>query len=313
MMKEIFLAGGCFWGTQHFMRLIHGVIRTTVGYANSIEEAPSYRQVCTGSTGAVETVRVEYDPVIIGLTELLQLYFMTIDPLSVNRQGNDNGTQYRTGIYYTDPDDLPVIIAAVESMERRLKQKSAIEIGSLLNFYEAEDYHQDYLVRNPGGYCHIDSHLFELARNYRTRSAESTLRERLTPLQYEVTQHNATERPFHNEYNAEFRPGIYVDIVYGKPLFVSDDKFESGCGWPAFSRPIDSSLITTHRDTSGGRERLEVRSAGADSHLGHVFPDGPAELGGLRYCINSASLRFIPLDRMAAEGYAEYIPLIKIL
>lgn len=312
-MKEIFLAGGCFWGIQHFMRLIHGVMHTTVGYANSMEKSPSYRQVCTGLTGAAETVRVEYDPAIIGLTELLQLYFLTIDPLSVNRQGNDNGTQYRTGIYYTDPDDLPVIIAAVESMERRLKQKSAVEIGPLLNFYEAEDYHQDYLIRNPGGYCHVDSRLFEIARNYRARSAESSLRERLTPLQYEVTQHNATERPFHNEYNAEFRPGIYVDIVDGKPLFVSADKFESGCGWPAFSRPIDASLITTHRDTSGGRERVEVRSAGADSHLGHVFPDGPAELGGMRYCINSAALRFIPLDRMAAEGYAEYIPLVKII
>ena len=143
-----------------------------------------------------------------------------------------------------------------------------------------------------------------------TREMEA-LRQRLTPLQWEVTQHGATERPFVNEYDHEFRPGIYVDITDGTPLFVSSDKFDSGCGWPAFSRPIDDSLLQELQDNSYGMNRIEVKASKSDSHLGHVFPDGPKETGGLRYCINSASLRFIPLADMAKEGYASYIPLVK--
>ena len=173
------------------------------------------------------------------------------------------------------------------------------------------DYHQYYLARNPGGYCHIDPALFELARTARQpKTHNDSLRQRLTPLQFEVTQHGATEPPFANEYNREFRPGIYVDVVTGEPLFLSTDKFESGCGWPAFSRPIERKAVTEHTDTSHGMVRTEVRSAGG-SHLGHVFPDGPKATGGLRYCINSASLRFIPLEDMEREGYGKYITEIK--
>lgn len=311
-IKIIYLAGGCFWGTDHLMSLVPGVESTTVGYANSSVPDPTYRMVCSGETGAAETVMVEYDSARVALSDILALYFRSIDPLSVNRQGNDIGTQYRTGIYYTDPDDLPVINALVATVARRYAEPLAVEVALLQNFYPAEDYHQNYLYDNPGGYCHVNPALFEEARNLHSRSSadKEELRSRLTPLQWEVTQNGATERPFINEYDHEFRPGIYVDITDGTPLFVSSRKYDSGCGWPAFSRPISDDLITEHTDTSFGRIRTEVRSASSGAHLGHVFPDGLADDGGLRYCINSASLRFIPLDEMAAAGYADYIPLI---
>ena len=328
--KTIYLAGGCFWGTQHFLGLVPGVEMTEVGYANSNVANPTYQQVCTGRTGAAETVRVVYDADIVSLPYLLQLYYKTIDPTSLNRQGHDRGTQYRTGIYYTDPGDREVIVKSLTELQKNYISPLAVEVGALQNFYPAEDYHQDYLDKNPGGYCHIDPSLFALAKNAKdttlqarqaveiddvsplyVKPTDEELRQRLTPLQYEVTQNNATERPYLNEYNAEFRPGIYVDITTGEPLFLSTDKFESGCGWPAFSKPIDSSLLKELTDTSHGMVRTEVRSAHGDAHLGHVFPDGPQESGGLRYCINSASLRFVPLSEMADQGYSALIPLVE--
>lgn len=320
--KEIYLAGGCFWGTEHFMSLVRGVESTEVGYANSIVPSPTYRQVCTGRTDAAETVKVVYDADSVSLPFLLDLYYKTIDPTSENRQGNDVGTQYRTGIYYTDDADRPVVEESLHRLSRQYVMPLAVEVERLRNFYPAEEYHQDYLDRNPGGYCHIDPSLFRLAREARDTSMESgrrsyvkpddaELRRRLTAMQYEVTRHNATEPPFRNEYYREFSPGIYVDITTGEPLFLSNDKFDSGCGWPAFSRPIDGNVVTEHSDVSHGMVRTEVRSRAGDAHLGHVFPDGPSDKGGMRYCINSASLRFVPLDSMEAEGYGEYMPLVK--
>ena len=318
MKKTIYLAGGCFWGTEHLMELVDGVVDTEVGYANGVVENPSYEQVCTGDTGAAETVKVTYDDDKVALSTLLRLYFRSIDPLSLNRQGNDCGTQYRTGIYYTDAADAEVVTAEVATLQRRHKQPLALEYGELRNFYPAEEYHQQYLDKNPRGYCHVSRELFAEAaaigrkeREEHDASRKSELRKRLTPLQWEVTQNGATERPFVNEYDHEFRPGIYVDVIDGTPLFVTSDKYDSGCGWPAFSQPIDQELITRHIDTSYGRVRTEVRSSASGAHLGHVFNDGPAETGGLRYCINSASLRFVPLDRMADEGYAYLIPLVE--
>lgn len=317
MIKSIYLAGGCFWGTAHLFSLVEGVTGTTAGYANSMIESPTYEQVCTGLTGSAETVRVDYDDKVIGLTELLQLYFRSIDPLAENRQGNDVGTQYRTGIYYTDPSDAQVVEAQVAAIQRRHTQPLAVECGLLRNFYPAEEYHQQYLQKNPRGYCHIDRSLFAEAKALKPGATvpaaidREELRSRLTPLQWEVTQHGATERPFANEYDAEFRRGIYVDITDGSPLFLSSRKFNSGCGWPAFSKPIDNNLLTELTDTSYGRIRTEVRSSKSGAHLGHVFPDGPAEDGGLRYCINSAALRFIPVERMEEEGYGNYIPLVE--
>ena len=314
MTKTIYLAGGCFWGTAHLFSLVAGVLSARAGYANSVVANPTYEEVCSGRTQAAETVEVTYDDSLVGLTDLLCLYFRSIDPLSLNRQGGDVGTQYRTGIYYTDPADRPVIEAQMATIQRRNTQPLAVETGPLRNFYPAEEYHQDYLYKHPDGYCHVDPSLFKEAREMRPCSVaadKAALKARLTPLQWEVTQHAATEQPYVNEYDNEFRPGIYVDIVDGTPLFVSSRKYNSGCGWPAFSRPIDDALIDRHLDTSYGRVRTEVRSASSGAHLGHVFTDGPQDDGGLRYCINSAALRFIPLDEMAAAGYADYIGLVK--
>ncbi|MBD5276438.1 MAG: peptide-methionine (S)-S-oxide reductase MsrA [Bacteroides sp.] len=311
MTKQIFFAGGCFWGTEHLFSLVEGVMSTEAGYANSLTPDPSYEMVCSGSTGAAETVRVEYDDTEVGLTDLLSIYFRSIDPTSVNRQGNDRGTQYRTGIYYTFQADVPVIEAFVAAVQRRYSEPLAVEVKPLENFYPAELYHQQYLYKNPAGYCHINPELFAEVRNRKARRTDKAeLRSRLTPLQWEVTQNGATERPFVNEYDHEFRRGIYVDITDGTPLFVSSSKYNSGCGWPAFTRPIEPSLISEHTDTSFGRVRTEVRSASSGSHLGHVFPDGPAEEGGMRYCINSAALRFIPAGDMEREGYGSYLPII---
>lgn len=314
MIKTIYLAGGCFWGTEHLFSLVPGVIETTAGYANSNTPSPTYQQVCTGETNAVETVEIDYDDSMVSLTEILRLFFKSIDPTAVNHQGEDYGTQYRTGIYYTDEQDAPIVEAELATIQRRNNKPVVVEVGLLTNFYKAEDHHQHYLDINPGGYCHVSLTLFDEARNLGSKERldeNLELRSRLTPLQWEVTQNGATERPFVNEYDREFSPGIYVDIVDGTPLFVSSTKYDSGCGWPAFSRPIDSKLINEFCDTSYGRVRTEVRSSSSGAHLGHVFDDGPVDDGGMRYCINSAALRFIPLDKMAEQGYAQYIPLVK--
>jgi peptide methionine sulfoxide reductase msrA/msrB len=315
-MAEIYLAGGCFWGTEKYLSVIRGVTETEVGYANGTTERPTYEEVCTGKTGHAETVHVVYDPAILPLEFLLELYFDSIDPTSVNRQGGDSGLQYRTGIYYTDPADLPVIERSIEKLARRLDKPVAIEVKPLSNFWRAEEYHQKYLDKNPGGYCHIPKSKLTRAARAVVNPADyeppdEKRKSELSPLQYEVTQNAATEPPFKNEYWNEYRPGIYVDITTGEPLFVSTDKFESGCGWPSFARPLDPAAVNYHRDSSHGMERTEVRSRVGNAHLGHVFDDGPKELGGMRYCINSAALRFIPKEEMEKEGYGHLIEFVK--
>lgn len=306
MIREIYLAGGCFWGVEGYFKRIEGVKDTTCGYANGKTANPSYEDVCRHNTGHVETVRVLFDTDVINLEDLLIYYFRIIDPVSVNKQGNDVGTQYRTGIYYTDESLLPVIKAAVEREQRKYNEKIAVELLPLENFYSAEEYHQNYLDKNPNGYCHINLNLANepivRSENYK-KLDDKELKEKLTTLQYDVTMNAATERPFDNEFNSNFERGIYVDITSGEPLFLSTDKFESGCGWPSFSKPIQKDLVRYNEDLSLGRRRIEVRSNVADAHLGHVFDDGPSELGGLRYCINSAALRFIPIDKIDAQGY----------
>ena len=305
-MNTIYLAGGCFWGVEGYFKRIEGVKDTTCGYANGKTANPSYEDVCRHNTGHAETVRVLFDTDVISLEDLLIYYFRIIDPVSVNKQGNDVGTQYRTGIYYTDESLLPVIKAAVEREQRKYNEKIAVEVLPLENFYSAEEYHQNYLDKNPNGYCHINLNLANepivRSENYK-KLDDKELKEKLTTLQYDVTMNAATERPFDNEFNSNFERGIYVDITSGEPLFLSTDKFESGCGWPSFSKPIQKDLVRYNEDLSLGRRRIEVRSNAADAHLGHVFDDGPSELGGLRYCINSAALRFIPIDKMDAQGY----------
>ncbi len=315
MKHEIYLAGGCFWGLEQYLVSLPGVIETEVGYANGNTENPSYEQVCRENTGHAEAVRTVYDPERIGLAFLLKRYFEVIDPTSVNRQGGDMGSQYRTGIYYTDEGDRRVAEAALETLQTRHRKRIAIELLPLSNYYPAEEYHQRYLEKNPSGYCHIPrarfaeaKTAFDPAKRYIRRSDEE-LKAELTPEQYAVTMKNATEPPFRNAYFEEHREGIYVDITTGEPLFASADKFDSGCGWPSFSRPIAGASVVEKTDTGHGMLRTEVRSGIGDAHLGHVFEDGPAELGGLRYCINSASLRFIPKEEMQAQGYGHLLEL----
>ena len=312
---EIYFAGGCFWGTEAYLKRIPGVLETEVGYANSTVPDPTYEQVCSGATGAAEAVRVVFDVDVLTLPLLLAAYLRTVDPFSLDRQGNDVGTQYRTGIYWTDPTDETVVVSALVNLARTVGKNPRIEAGKLRNFYSAESYHQDYLGRNPLGYCHVNlvdvdvfmaEHAadFAIAREGYARPATEEIRAQLSPDAFEVTQHAATDRAHTHPYDQQFKDGIYVDVVSGEPLFSSRDKFDAGCGWPSFSRPIAQSVVAEAVDESiPGMPRVEVRSATADSHLGHVFPDGPSELGGQRYCINGSALRFIPADQLEAEGY----------
>ncbi len=298
MIKEIYLAGGCFWGIEKYLAMIKGVVSTQVGYANGNTENPSYEEVCRKGTGHAETVKVSYDSTLVSLGRILELFYSAIDPTAKNKQGNDIGTQYRTGIYYSDDQDQVVIQSSLQKLQLSYDQPIAVEALPLENYYTAEEYHQKYLDKNPGGYCHIGKDTFKKAIG-------------LSDLQYEVTQNNGTEPPYSNEYYNNFREGLYVDITTGEPLFTSMDKFESGCGWPSFSKPIRSELIVQRSDMTHGMDRVEVRSKKGNAHLGHVFRDGPKKTGGLRYCINSASLRFIPKEEMEAEGYGALLSLFE--
>ena len=243
----IYLAGGCFWGMEQLMQSIPGVIDAESGYANGTCEADAdYKTVCKGETGFRETVRVEYDPEQVSLDALLLAYFYVIDPTVQNRQGNDRGSQYQTGVYFTN-ESARETVKRIAEIERGRSEKFFVEIGPLKNYYPAEEYHQNYLEKNPNGYCHIP--------------------------------------------RAEME------------LFSSTDKYESGCGWPAFTKPIEGPAVVKKEDLSHGMRRTEVRSRAGDSHLGHVFTGDPESPNGVRYCINSAALRFVPYEKMEAEGY----------
>ena len=305
----IYLAGGCFWGMEHLMQSIPGVIDAESGYANGTCEADAdYKTVCKGNTGFREAVRVEYDPGQVSLDALLLAYFYVIDPTVRDRQGNDVGSQYQTGVYYTN-DSARETVERIAQIECGRSDKFFVEIGPLKNYYPAEEYHQDYLEKNPGGYCHIPREEIELFSKLRIdpgdykKPAAQAIRDRLTDEQYRVTQESGTERAFTGEYWDKFERGIYVDAVTGEPLFSSTDKYESGCGWPAFTRPIEAPAVVELNDDSLGIRRTEVRSRAGDSHLGHVFTGDPESPNGVRYCINSAALRFVPYAKMKAEGY----------
>lgn len=305
----IYLAGGCFWGLEHLMASIPGVIDAESGYANGSGEAEAnYQAVCSGKTGFRETVRVLYDAERVSLDALLLAYFCVIDPTVKNRQGNDIGPQYQTGIYYTD-EESGKTAERIAAIERGRSREFHVEIGALKNYYPAEEYHQNYLEKNSFGYCHVPRELIEMFSKRRIdpgnypKPAQELIRERLTAEQYYVTQENGTEYPFKNAFWDKFEKGIYVDVVSGEPLFSSLDKFESDCGWPAFTKAIEEPSLTHLEDRSHGMRRIEVRSRAGDSHLGHVFLNDPESPLGVRYCINSASLRFVPYERMEQEGY----------
>lgn len=297
--KKIYLAGGCFWGIEAYFSKIPGVIKTTAGYANGNGNNPTYETMAHDKF--VETVEIEYNPNVISLTDILNHFFDIIDPTTLNRQGADIGTQYRSGIYYIDEEDMNLILKVIEREIEKSSEPIVVEVQNLENFYPAEEYHQKYLEKNPNGYCHIN---LSKIKNYNKPSNEE-LKKQLNEIQYNVTQKNATERPFTSEYEKNFQDGIYVDITTGEPLFSSKDKFDAGCGWPSFTKPIKKKFVKEKEDNSFGMQRKEVRSCLGDSHLGHVFNDGPK--GNLRYCINGAALRFIPVEEMKKEGYDEYL------
>ena len=310
--RIIYLAGGCFWGLEAYMERIQGVTDAVSGYANGKGDTTNYQLL--HATDHAETVKVTYDPNKISLDKLLQYYFRVIDPTSINKQGNDRGRQYRTGIYYQNEQDKAVIEAALKALQSKYQAPIQIEVEPLKNYVEAEEYHQDYLKKNPNGYCHIDIKKADeplIDDKKYPKPSDAELKQKLTALQYDVTQGKHTERSFSNEYWDNFAPGIYVDITTGEPLFSSKDKFESGCGWPSFTKPIAAEVAEYQKDNSFNMTRIEVLSRSGHAHLGHVFDDGPRDKGGLRYCINSASIKFIPLDEMEKQGYGDLIPFVK--
>ncbi|CQR24116.1 peptide methionine sulfoxide reductase [Streptococcus varani] len=312
-VKEIYLAGGCFWGLEEYFSQIEGVLVTKVGYANGQVETTNYQLL--KQTDHAETVYVQYESDKVGLREILLYYFRVIDPFSVNQQGPDRGRQYRTGIYYTDEVDLSAINEVMAEQEAQYgRGPLAVEVEKLMHFIDAEDYHQDYLKKNPNGYCHIDvsqSQIPVIDVEHYHKPSDEELRGSLTLEQYAVTQEAATEAPFKNAFWKSNEAGIYVNITTGEPLFLSTDKFDSGCGWPSFTRPISKEVALYVEDVSHGMQRIEVKSRAGQAHLGHVFDDGPRDQGGLRYCINSAALRFIAREEMEAAGYGGFLTLLE--
>lgn len=312
--RKIWLAGGCFWGVEAYFDRVPGVLETVSGYANGETDNPAYNEVVTGRTGHAETVQVTYDANRVSAAELVTLYLGVIDPYSVNRQGNDRGTQYRTGVYTDNARDATIVTAVLQAAENAAGgQPFAVEKEPLKAFFAAEEYHQDYLARNPGGYCHID-----LSKGYASpwgdrwpTPDDEALKETLPPDVYRIVREKATEVAGTSALLKEDRPGLYVDVSNGAPLFVSSHKYESHCGWPSFTRPISPSAVLYVEDLSLGMARWEVLAAGSRAHLGHVFDDGPKEAGGLRYCINGLALRFIPQDEMEQEGYGDLIPYLE--
>ena len=306
-MEVIYVAGGCFWGTEKLMQSLNGVKDVVSGYANGVEgDVPSYETV--SDTGYKETVRVVYDPDEVSLDTILFTYFRSIDPTIKNWQGNDIGTQYQTGVYWADEKAKETVLRIAE-IERERADPFAVEIEPLQSFYDAEEYHQNYLDKHVNGYCHIGTEEFELASRIIVdpaeypRPARDDIKAKLTSFQYSVTREEGTEPAFQNEYWNNHERGLYVDIVTGEPLFSSSDKFDSGTGWPSFSQGIDENTFVYLVDYSFGMERIEVRSRTGDTQLGHVFYEAGISSTGARYCMNSASLRFIPYDDMEKEGY----------
>ena len=302
-LEVIYLAGGCFWGVEAYMDLLEGVIDVNSGYANGKTKNPTYKEVVNEDTGFAETVEVKFDPNVIDLTTILLHYFKIVDPTSLNRQGNDIGDQYRTGIYYNDEKQLKVIESVVNHEQKKYAKDIVVEVKPIENYYLAEDYHQDYLKKNPLGYCHINLNLAKEGVDRESlpykeiayiKPSKEDIKKKLTKEQYQITQEAKTEMPYSHEYNELNEKGIYVDIVTGEPLFSSQDKYNAGCGWPSFTKPIDIDSITEKQDYSLGMKRLVTSKIG-DSHLGHVFDDGPVEEGGLRYCINGGGFEICAL------------------
>lgn len=305
-LKIIYLAGGCFWGLQRYMDTeVKGVVSTETGYANGKTDTVTYGEVCSLNTGFSETVKVTYDTSVTDLETILKEYYYTIDPTSINRQGADIGSQYRTGIYWTDENDVPVIKNSLAELQKNYKQKIAVECEPLKKYITAEEYHQKYLEKNPTGYCHIN---FQKIRDLKSAFVNSTLyvkksREKLektlTPIQYSVTQQFENEEPFNNLYWDKFDKGIYADITTGEPLFSSGDKYDAGTGFPAFRKPMDPNVIRELPDVTDPLLTPAAISRVGMCYLGHIYEDK----GRKHYSINSAALMFIPENEMDEKGY----------
>jgi peptide methionine sulfoxide reductase msrA/msrB len=322
--KVATFAGGCFWCTESDLEKVPGVLKVISGYTGGFKENPTYEEVCSGRTGHLEAVQVYYDPSRVTYEQLLDVFWRHIDPTDEDGQFVDRGSQYRSAVFYHDEEQKGLAEKSRDALAKSgtFAKPVATKILPLAKFYEAEDYHQDYHRKSPSRYQFYrsnsgrDPFLKKIWGDDEQKSAapageswakpdEAALKQKLTPLQYRVTQQNGTEPPFHNEYHDNKREGIYVDIVSGEPLFSSLDKFDSGTGWPSFTRALDPDNVVEREDRHLFMVRTEVRSRRGDSHLGHVFPDGPAPTGQ-RFCMNSAALRFIPKEDLEKEGYGKF-------